>query len=113
MKNNGFATATNCFTQKFHNTFQSTKANEVEHFFNHLFSIEDIVDKNTFVLLYFQNLASRKKFDAIHRIMCDNALQDFHPSCLYTMLLMTNTIEQLKDATERLRNLYNSISKKY
>ena len=114
MKNNGFATATNSVGQVFrNNSFASTKPNEVDFFFNEIFVKDDLVKKNTFVLMCFQELIERNKILEIKRIMSDNALNDFHPSCLFTMMLMTKKVESLQDSYERLENLYTNISANY
>jgi hypothetical protein len=114
MKNRGFATATNGLGQVFlGNSFISTKPNEVDYFFNHIFVIDGLVEKNTFVLMYFQDLVTRKKFQEIKRIISDNTLDHFHPSCLFTMMLMTKTVQDLQESYTRLDKLYTQISANY
>ena len=62
------------------------------NFFEQINSTGDLVNKNTFVIEHFQYLIKQGKYIEIKELINNKSILNIHPSCLFTMMLMTKLL---------------------
>ncbi len=86
---------------------------EKDDFFIELSTIDNLVEKNKFILLKFQSFIYDSKINLLNDIMMDEKLLHFHPSCLWAITLMTKNVKDVNDALTRVHEIYNKVKKNY
>lgn len=68
-----------------------------------------MVDKNSYCLRFFKNSLNNRNFEVLIDIMSSNLLGNLHPSCLFTIMLMTKNEKILKDYYLMVNNIYDKL----
>lgn len=74
---------------------------ELVYFFRQMFDDgQSLVERNRFLMLYVDKIISSKEIPTLFKLMNDNAVMDFHPSLMKSLLLITSSIKDQKTITE-------------